>query len=86
MRLRYTHPNHYSTCFQRITLGHYHELPKFGTMNWVWSGESLPVLDSYSCLGVEFSSDGSWKKHTKSLVVHNKQKLGILYPVLHHFA
>ena len=48
---------------------------------WVWGGESLLVLNSYCCLGIEFSSDGLWDKHIKSLVyiVCNKQKLGGLY-------
>ena len=51
---------------------------------WFWGGESLPILDSYCYLGIEFSSDESWGKHIKSLVVHNKQKLGGLYQVLHN--
>ena len=53
---------------------------------WVWGDESLPVLNSYCYLGVEFSSDGSWDKHIKSLIVRNRQKLGGLYRVLHNFA
>ena len=53
---------------------------------WVWGDEGLPVLNSYFYLGVEFSSDGSWDKHTKLLIVHNRQKLGGLYQVLHNFA
>ena len=44
------------------------------------------LLDSYCYLGVEFSSDGSWDKHIKSLIMHNRQKLGGLYQVLHNFA
>ena len=53
---------------------------------WVWGGESIPILGSYCYLGIEFSADGSWDKHIKSLVVHNKQKWGGLYQVLHNFA
>ena len=53
---------------------------------WVWGQESLPVLDSYCYLGIEFSSNGSWDKHIKSLIICNKQKLGGLYHVLHNFA
>ena len=42
----------------------------------VWASESLPILDSYCYLGIEFSSDGLWGKHIKPLaVVRNKQKL-----------
>ena len=37
---------------------------------WVWGGENLPIVDSYCYLRIEFSSDGSWDKHIKSLVVH----------------
>ena len=61
---------------------------KTGTSSgkWVWGGESLPILESYCYLGVEFSSDGSWDKHIKSLIVRNRQKLGGLYRVLHNFA
>ena len=53
---------------------------------WVWGEESLPVLKSYCYLGVEFSSDGSWDRHIKSLLIRNRQKLGGLYRVLHNFA
>ena len=48
--------------------------------------KNLPILDSYCYLGVEFSSDGSWDKHIKSLIMHNRQKLGGMYRVLHSFA
>ena len=57
-----------------------------GSGKWVWGDESLPVLDSYCYLGVEFSSDGSWDKHIKSLLVCNMKKLGGLYRVLHNFS
>ena len=50
----------------------------------VWGCESLPVLDSYCYLGIEFSSNGSWDKHIKSPVVRNKQKSFFL-PSLHNF-
>ena len=53
---------------------------------WVWSDKCHPVLDSYCYLGIEFSSDGSWDKHIKSLITRNRQKLGGLYRVLHNFA
>ena len=53
---------------------------------WVWGDESLPVLNSYCFLGVEFSSAGSWDKHIDSLTIRNRQKLGSLYRVLHNFA
>ena len=56
-----------------------------GSGKWVWGDESLPILDSYCYLGVEFSSDGSWDKHIKSLIMRNRQKLGGLYRVLHNF-
>ena len=46
---------------------------------WVWGDESLPILDSYCYLGVQFSSDGSWDKHIISLIMRNRQKLGGLY-------
>ena len=52
---------------------------------WVWNGENVLVLNSYCYLRIEFGSDGSWDKHIKSLVVHNKQKLDGLYRVLHDF-
>ena len=26
---------------------------------WVWGGESLPILEPFCYLGIEFSSDGS---------------------------
>ena len=57
-----------------------------GSGKWVWGDESLPILDSYCYLGVEFSTDGSWDKHIKSIIVHNRQKLGGLYRVLHNFS
>ena len=57
-----------------------------GSGKWVWGDESLPILDSYCYLGVEFSSDGSWDKHIKSLIMRNRQKLGGLYRVLHNFS
>ena len=60
------------------------------SLGWVvCGGQSLPVLDSNWHLGIEFSSDGSWDKYIKSLVVQcvcNKQKLGGLYEILHNFA
>ena len=34
-------------------------------------------------LGDELSSDGSWDKHIKPLIVCTRQKLGGLYQVLH---
>ena len=48
--------------------------------------KAFPTLDSYCYLRVEFSSDGSWDKHIKSLIVRNRQKLGGLYRVLHNFS
>ena len=57
-----------------------------GSGQWVWGSESLPILDSYCYLGIEFSRDGSWDKHIKSLIIRNRQKLGGLYRVLHNFA
>ena len=33
----------------------------------MWDGESLPVLDSYCYLEIEFSIDRSKDKHMKSL-------------------
>ena len=53
---------------------------------WVCGDEGLPVLDSYCCLGIEFSSGGSWDKHIKSLKACNKQKLGGLYKVSDNFS
>ena len=53
---------------------------------WVWGSESLTIIDSYCYLGVEFSTDGAWDKHIKSIVVHNKQRLGGFNRVLHNFA
>ena len=44
------------------------------------------MLDSYCYLGIEFSSNGSWDKHIKALLIQGKQKLGSLYRVLHNFA
>ena len=48
---------------------------------WVWGDESLPVSNSYCHLGVEFSSDGSWDKHTciKLLIVRDRENFGSLY-------
>ena len=40
----------------------------------------------YCYLGIEFSSDGSWNKHIKSLITRNREKVGGLYKVLHNFA
>ena len=48
-------------------------------------GESLPFLDFYCYLGIEFS-DEWWDKHIKSLVVGYKQKLGGFYRGLRNFA
>ena len=53
---------------------------------WFLGNEELPVLDSYCYLGIIFSSNGSWDKHIKSLIIRNRQKLGGLYRVLHNFA
>ena len=54
----------------------------------VWGDESLPILDSYCYLGVEYSSVGSWDKHIKSLIVRNRKKLRArgLYRGLHNFS
>ena len=52
---------------------------------WAWGNENLPVLDSYCYLGIEFSSDGSWDKHIKSLITRNRQKLSGMYRILHNF-
>ena len=51
-----------------------------------WGNEELPVLDSYCYLGMIFRNNGSWDKHIKSLLIHNRQKLIGLYCVLHNFA
>ena len=61
---------------------------KLGNLSgkWVWGHESLPVLDSYCYLGIEFSNNGSWDKHIKLLIVRNRQKLGSLCRVLHNMA
>ena len=53
---------------------------------WFWGNKELPVLDSYCYLRIIFSSNGSWDKHIKSLIIRNRQKLGGLYCVLHNFA
>ena len=50
--------------------------------SWVSECEVMKAflfLDFHFYIGIEFSSDGLWDKHIKSLVVHNKQKLGGLY-------
>ena len=57
-----------------------------GSDKWVWGDESLPILDSYCYLGVEFNSGGPWDKHIKTLIMRNRQKLGGLYRVLHNFS
>ena len=56
------------------------------TGTWLWGHQDIPILDSYCYLGVEFSSDGLWDKHIKSLVVSGRQKLGALYRILHNYA
>ena len=52
---------------------------------WVWSKKSLPVLDSYCYLEVEFNSDASWDKHIKLLIMRNRQEVGNLYSALYNF-
>ena len=52
----------------------------------VWYYESFPVFGFLLLRGVKFSSVKIWDKHTKSLVIHNKQELNGLYWVLHNFA
>ena len=34
-----------------------------GSGKWAWGDQSLPILDSYRYLGIEFSSNRSWDKH-----------------------
>ena len=46
---------------------------------WVWDLESLPAWISFSYLGLQFSSDGSWDKDITSLIICNKQKLAKMY-------
>ena len=41
---------------------------------------------AYCYLGVEFSTNGLWDAHIKSLMICNKQKLGGLYQILHNYA
>ena len=53
---------------------------------WVWGDEGLAGLDSFCFLGIEYSSDGSWDKHIKTLITCKRQKLGGLHTDLYNFA
>ena len=48
---------------------------KGGSMEPTESDLDPPLLQ-YCYLGIDFSSDGSWDKRLKSLITHNRQKLG----------
>ena len=51
-----------------------------------FEGERLAFLHFYCYFELSFSSDGSWDKYIKSLVVPNKQKLDGLYQIRRNFA
>ena len=36
---------------------------------------SLPIVSSYSYLGIDFSSNGAWDMHIKKLLDHCRKKL-----------
>ena len=82
----YNYSKHW--CFEASVKSAVANFSKIGHFSgkWVCGHESLPVLDSYCYLAIEFSSNGSWDTYIKSFIIHIKQKLGGLYRVLHNFA
>ena len=49
--------------------------------NWCWGQETLPVVPSYTYLGVEFTSDCQWSTHIRNIVEKAKKKVAGLYQI-----
>ena len=58
---------HFEASVKKCAFGLFPEVGKVSG-GWVWGGKSLPILNSYCNLRIEFSCNGSWE-----------QKLGGLY-------
>ena len=43
---------------------------------WKWGEDGLPIVDQYTCLGVEISKDCSWDAHKAKVIGEGKSQVG----------
>ena len=43
--------------------------------SWNWGEQALPRLSKYTYLGVDFTSNGAWDEHVKSVLQNGRKKI-----------
>ena len=46
---------------------------------WEWGEYSLPIVSSYSYLGIDFSRNGAWDMHIKKLLDNGRKRVNQLH-------
>ena len=49
---------------------------------WKWGEYSLPIVSSYSYLGIDFSRNGAWDLHIRKLIDNGRKKVNQLHKVI----
>ena len=49
---------------------------------WKWGEYNLPIVSSYSYLGIDFSRNGAWDKHIRKLLDNGKKRVNQLHKVI----
>ena len=49
---------------------------------WKWGEYSLPIVSSYSYLGIDFSRNGAWDMHITKLIDNGRKKVNQLHKVI----
>ena len=49
---------------------------------WKWGEYSLPIVSSYSYLGIDFSRNGAWDMHIRKLLDNGRKKVNQLHKVI----
>ena len=42
---------------------------------WKWGEYSLPIVSSYSYLGIDFSTNGAWDMHIRKLLDNGRKRV-----------
>ena len=49
---------------------------------WKWGEYSLPIVSSYSYLGIDFSRNGAWDMHIRKLLDNGRKRVNQLHKVI----
>ena len=49
---------------------------------WKWGEYSLPIVSSYSYLGIDFSRNGDWDMHIRKLLDNGRKRVNQVHKVI----